>query len=177
MLTSVDQNSPSLEAWEDSVTVGVEEHLQPHSAPGGNHGPWGRPVAVPETTQVRQEVLDPSSLFLLFKCELSELFCSDNFLNRPSQTEIITKFSSNDIEDVSHLPSRRFDWSALILNISIQSSLHWARLIQRKNLSQLFKPDSTVRDSPVSFPIPQTAVGTDTVSPNFKMIKHNLNLK
>lgn len=81
MLTSVDQNSPSLEAWEDSVTVGVEEHLQPHSAPGGDHGPWGRPVAVPETTQVRQEVLDPSSLFLLFKCELSELFCSDNFLH------------------------------------------------------------------------------------------------
>ena len=95
----------------------------------------------------------------------------------PSQTEIITKFSSNDIEDVSHLPSRRFDWSALILNISIQSSLHWARLIQRKNFSQLFKPDSTVMDSPVSFPIPQTAVGTDAVSPNFKMIKHNLNLK
>ena len=114
---------------------------------------------------------------LLFKCELSELFCLDNF-PPPKVSDWFYNVSHCLIhQKQSYLPSRRLDWSALILNISIQSSLHWARLIQRKNLSQLFKPDSTVRDSPVSFPIPQTAVGTDAVCPNFEMIEDNLNLK
>ena len=33
------------------------------------------------------------------------------------------------------------------------------------------------RDSPVSFPIPETAVSTDAVCTDFEMVKNNLNLK
>ena len=40
---------PPLEAGEDAVTVGVEEHLQAHRAPGRHHGPRRGSVAVSET--------------------------------------------------------------------------------------------------------------------------------
>ena len=41
----------------------------------------------------------------------------------------------------------------------------------------MFKPDRSLKDSPIRFPIAQTAVGTDAVGPDFEMIKHDLNLK
>ena len=44
-----DRHQPSLEAGEDAVAVGVEEHLQSHRAPGRDHGARGWSVAVSET--------------------------------------------------------------------------------------------------------------------------------
>ena len=38
---------PALEAGEDPVAVGVEDHLEADGAPGGDHGPGGGTVAVP----------------------------------------------------------------------------------------------------------------------------------
>ena len=48
---------------------------------------------------------------------------------------------------------------------------------QKKNISLNCPNQTNPSDSPISLPIPQTAVGTDAVGPNLEMIEHNLNLK
>ena len=102
------------------------------------------------------------SYFLLLK----------NFLKKFSPPEQMFWLVSVDVED----------FNPVIITLSSPSNIkHSFRFWCLRSNASTLNPTSVIintkRDSPVSFPITETAVSTDAVCTDFEMVKNNLNLK